>query len=279
MFFNPAYPYTTPHHLYLNILPLSPLFFINRYFYLFYLACDNVYTSLFRLPPAISSFSNSNNFLHNINNYNYTLASLGEPTASLGALVVMPPSSPKLTFTEDDASPEREMALVPWLARPLGVYVYVLKDVIGVANEAIREKERERERRGRLKRERMVGRESKKEKREAGSKRPVVTSGKDQEGLEGGSDAKAVNAAEVAIVKAAKLEPSPEDKTDNTPSSNLQTSEEEETHNESGIKDAHGQNTQGKKAGAAASSSVRRHSRLFSGFSLSAHYDLLLKCM
>jgi hypothetical protein len=141
--------YTSPHHFYMSTLPLSPLFFINRYFYLFYFSIDDIYKPLHPLPPTIMSSSDTKNYLHNINNYDYSLSILSSIGASISPSFLMPSSPPKLVFTSEDTNPDYEMAMHPWLYKPLGVYVYVLKDVMNLvnANEGNRENKKEKEKR------------------------------------------------------------------------------------------------------------------------------------
>jgi hypothetical protein len=135
-------PYTTSHHI--PSLPLSPLFFINRYFFLFYCELDDVFIPQYPLPPSIITNSNVTNFLHN----NYPLNNLPNFNATPSTTTQSSSSTPNapFVFTSADTSPECEMAMHPWLAGPLGVYSYITKEVVSVANEDIRKREREVER-------------------------------------------------------------------------------------------------------------------------------------
>jgi hypothetical protein len=55
------------------------------------------------------------------------------------------------------------MAMHPWLSKPLGVYAYVLRDVLHLVNEGIREKEKKRN-------DRKIERDLTKEKKEMRAK-------------------------------------------------------------------------------------------------------------
>jgi hypothetical protein len=105
-------PYTTSHHIFL--LPISPLFYINRYFYLFYLTLSDVYEPLHTLPTTILERSEPSVFRMSVSN-THSSSNTSQTTSSFGVTPL------PLQFGNNDTSPEVEMAHLPWLEKPMGL--------------------------------------------------------------------------------------------------------------------------------------------------------------